>query len=49
MFAAINGTKIYFDVEGSGYIPLGPKMVKNRCLLQYMVVQVVITQILSRG
>ncbi|CAM5644752.1 prolyl aminopeptidase OS=Lysinibacillus sphaericus OX=1421 GN=LS41612_11605 PE=3 SV=1 [Lysinibacillus sphaericus] len=25
MFAAINGTKIYFDVEGSGYIPLRTK------------------------
>ena len=32
MFAAINGTKIYFDVEGSGYIPVGPKMVHKPIL-----------------
>lgn len=33
MFASINGTKLYFDVEGSGYIPVGPKMVKKPVLL----------------
>lgn len=33
MFAAINGTKIYFDVEGSGYIPVGPTMVKKPVLV----------------
>lgn len=32
MFAAINGTKIYFDVEGSGYIPVGPRMIKKPVL-----------------
>jgi len=32
MFAQINGTKIYFDVEGSGYVPEGPKMVKKDVL-----------------
>ena len=26
MFASINGTRIYFDIEGSGYVPNGPKM-----------------------
>lgn len=26
MFAAINGTRIYFDVEGSGYVPEGDRM-----------------------
>lgn len=26
MFAAINGTRIYFDVEGSGYVPDGDRM-----------------------
>lgn len=33
MFAAINGTQIYFDIEGSGYIPVGPKMVKKPVLV----------------
>ncbi|GEK34753.1 alpha/beta fold hydrolase [Kurthia sibirica] len=33
MFAAINGTKLYFDIEGSGYIPVGPKMVKKPVLV----------------
>lgn len=32
MFAQINGTKLYFDVEGSGYVPDGPKMVKKEVL-----------------
>ncbi|MED5019135.1 alpha/beta hydrolase [Paenibacillus chibensis] len=27
MFAQINGVKIYFDVEGSGYVPAGERMV----------------------
>ncbi|WP_336789652.1 alpha/beta fold hydrolase [Paenibacillus sp. MMO-177] len=26
MFATLNGTRIYFDVEGSGYVPNGSKM-----------------------
>ena len=26
MFASINGTRIFFDIEGSGYVPNGPKM-----------------------
>ena len=32
MFAKINGTKIYFDVEGSGYVPQGATMVKRPVL-----------------
>lgn len=32
MFASLNGTKIYFDVEGSGYVPDGPKMVGKSVL-----------------
>jgi len=27
MFANINGTRLYFDVEGSGYVPVGDRMV----------------------
>lgn len=33
MFALVNGTKFYFDVEGSGYIPVGPKMVTKPVLI----------------
>ncbi len=29
MFAALNGTRLYFDVEGSGYVPSGERM-RNR-------------------
>ncbi|WP_301173451.1 alpha/beta fold hydrolase [Brevibacillus nitrificans] len=32
MFAAINGTRIYFDVEGSGYVPQGETMIKRPVL-----------------
>ena len=32
MLASVNGTKIYFDIEGSGYVPDGPKMVKKPVL-----------------
>ncbi|WP_256760558.1 alpha/beta fold hydrolase [Cohnella sp. WQ 127256] len=32
MFAAINDTRIYFDIEGSGYVPVGDKMVKRPVL-----------------
>ncbi|QGG54304.1 alpha/beta fold hydrolase [Paenibacillus sp. B01] len=26
MFATINGTRLYFDIEGSGYVPVGERM-----------------------
>ena len=26
MFATVNGTRLYFDVEGSGYVPIGERM-----------------------
>ena len=32
MFANINGTKLFFDVEGSGYVPVGPTMVAKPVL-----------------
>ncbi|MUT64581.1 alpha/beta fold hydrolase [Paenibacillus sp. NEAU-GSW1] len=32
MFASINDTKIYFDVEGSGYVPAGDRMVRQPVL-----------------
>lgn len=32
MFATINGTRLYFDVEGSGYVPIGDRM-KHRPVL----------------
>ncbi|QAY67940.1 alpha/beta fold hydrolase [Paenibacillus protaetiae] len=32
MFASLNGTRIYFDVEGSGYVPQGDRMVKRPVL-----------------
>jgi proline iminopeptidase len=34
MYAKINGVKIFFDIEGSGYVPVGEKMVtKTACLI----------------
>ncbi|MFD1136548.1 alpha/beta fold hydrolase [Paenibacillus urinalis] len=32
MFATINGTRLYFDIEGSAYVPQGEKMVKRPVL-----------------
>lgn len=32
MKAAINGTSIYFDIEGSGYVPVGERMVTRPVL-----------------
>ncbi|WP_040951797.1 alpha/beta fold hydrolase [Gorillibacterium massiliense] len=32
MFAPLNGTRIYFDIEGSGYVPNGDRMVKRSVL-----------------
>ncbi|WP_317968175.1 alpha/beta hydrolase [Paenibacillus sp. CCS19] len=32
MFATVNGTRLYFDVEGSGYVPVGSSMVKRPVL-----------------
>lgn len=32
MFASVNGTRIYFDIEGSGYVPVGDKMVTKPVL-----------------
>lgn len=32
MFASLNGTRIYFDIEGSGYVPNGEKMEKKPVL-----------------
>ncbi|ASS67785.1 MULTISPECIES: alpha/beta fold hydrolase [unclassified Paenibacillus] len=32
MFAAINGTRLYFDIEGSGYVPAAERMVPRPVL-----------------
>jgi proline iminopeptidase len=32
MFANLNGTRIYFDIEGSGYVPRGETMVRRPVL-----------------
>jgi len=32
MFASVNGTRIYFDIEGSGYVPVGDNMVTKPVL-----------------
>jgi len=32
MFATVNGTRLYFDIEGSGYVPIGERM-KHRPVL----------------
>lgn len=32
MFASVNGTRLYFDIEGSGYVPEGAGMVRRPVL-----------------